>query len=356
MLRHHDEVVRRLKGRLTLKATSVSVRIVLEIEYRLAKGQVGGLTTYRRGTRLRRTNTAIRGGGAMSRAISSLATLAILAGCASAPTAPTASTPPRDTHERLHGALWYQTTPEFWISSKTAFQDAKRQLDLALADPTWTAAKEQEGMAVDKFPGAVILDIDETVLDNSPFQARLAADRIDYAQPLFDCWVAKKIAAAMPGSKDFLSYAITRGVKVIYITNRTSAQESDTIKNLISSGLPVQQGGDSVLSKGEKPAWTSEKKTRREEVANAYRILLLIGDDLGDFVAGSKAKPSDRRALAQAAEAYWGTKWILLPNPLYGSWEQSLYDFNFNLPDSEILKTKFSQLQPFDNSQCPKAP
>lgn len=287
----------------------------------------------------------------MKGVLAGLAAALLVTGCATAPS--TRRDPAlRDTHEVLHGALWYQTSPEFYIASSTAFALARTQFDIALADRTWTAVKEQEGQAFSHLPPAVVLDIDETVLDNSPFQARVAADRTTYSHPIFDCWVERKSAEAMPGAKRFLDHVVAHGAEVIYITNRTGAQEKATVENLRYAGLPTPKGGDSVFSKGERPGWISDKRSRRTEIGRSYRILLLIGDDLADFVAGTRTPPHERRRLAETHAGYWGTKWILLPNPIYGSWEQSLYDFDFELSDNEVLDRKFRALKPFDSGSC----
>src|SRR5215203_940023 len=75
-------------------------------------------------------------------------------------------------HENLNAVAWMQTSLEYQASAVQAYRLAARQLDEALADRSWTAAIEQTGDA-SKLPPAVVLDIDETVLDNSPFQARV---------------------------------------------------------------------------------------------------------------------------------------------------------------------------------------
>ena len=82
---------------------------------------------------------------------------------------------------------------------------------------------------------------------------------------------------------------------------------------------------DTVLSEGEPPYnWPSDKSSRRQYLANRFRILLLIGDDLGDFVSGARDAPENRLRLAREHSRRWGTSWFLLPNPMYGSWELSL--------------------------------
>jgi predicted secreted acid phosphatase len=109
----------------------------------------------------------------------------------------------------------------------------------------------------------------------------------------------------------------------------------------------VDSAGTFVLSRDEKPDWGSDKSSRRAAIAKTHRILLLIGDDLGDFVSGAKDTPKNRVQLVQNHGSFWGTRWFLLPNPMYGSWDYSLYDHNFSLPENEILSRKFDSIEDF---------
>lgn len=193
----------------------------------------------------------------------------------------------------------------------------------------------------------MILDIDETVLDNSPFQARLAANRSAYDENVWKAWVEKAAAEGLPGVKDFLNEAQRRSVRVFYITNRDVTQEVKTVTNLRALGLPVDETGDQVLSKNEMPGWGSEKASRRAFVAQKHRVLLLIGDDLGDFAPGARTTPEARMKIARAHSAMWSRRWFLLPNPLYGSWESALYGHDFSMKDDEVLRRKFELLRAF---------
>lgn len=252
----------------------------------------------------------------------------------------------RDTHERLHGTLFMQTAAEYDTLCRVAYNQARASLDAALKDNSWTAAIEQ-GAGYDNLPVALIVDLDETILDNSRFQGRLTKDRIAYNDALWNDWVKKHEAGAIPGAVEFLEYAASRGVVVFYITNRNADEESDTRANLAALSLPLPQSPDVVLARGENGWTSSDKSARRAEVAKHYRILLLIGDDLGDFTTGAKDMPANRLALASSHAKMWGSRWILLPNAQYGSWESALYDHDFSLPDSDVLARKFAWIEDF---------
>jgi len=255
------------------------------------------------------------------------------AGCAArtpAPTGASASGMPGTPHENLNAVLWVQSALEYEATTLQAFRLAQLQLDAALKDPGWTAALEQTGDS-SKLPPAVIVDVDETVLDNSYYQARMVRDGTEFSPRTWDLWVMEARATAIPGAREFTQYAAGRGVTVFYVTNRTENIEEATRRNLAEEGFPVATDVDTVLTRGERPGWeVSAKGPRRAHVARDYRVLLLVGDDLGDFVTDASGTPQERRQRTEPHEAWWGRRWIMLPNPTYGSWERAI---TANAPD-----------------------
>ena len=246
---------------------------------------------------------------------------------------PPAGTPAAVAHENLNAVVWVQTAVEFRGASLQAYRLAQHQLDVALDEPTWTAALEQKG-DVSKLPPAVVLDLDETVFDNSPFQARSIADQlrqrsegrnaVGFDPVAWDAWCAEAQADAIPGAVAFLQYARSKGVTTFFISNRTAPLEEPTRRNLQRLGVDTSGSEDTVLLRNERPEWSaSDKAARRASVARTHRILLLVGDDLGDFVAAEGAV-ADRDARVEPHAALWGTKWIVVSNPMYGSWERAV--------------------------------
>ncbi len=261
----------------------------------------------------------------MKRFIIATALLLASASCAARTSAPAGVTASNAAaHENLNAVLWLQTAMEFEASAVQAYRLARLQLDAALSDPSWTAALEQQG-DVSKLPPAVIVDIDETVLDNSYYQARLIRDNAPYATPTWDAWVTEARATAVPGAVEFSKYAASKGVAVFYVSNRTANLEEATRKNLAALGFPLVDGVDTVLVRGERPEWSaSAKGVRRAFIATNYRIVMLIGDDLGDFVVDASGTPAERSARASGQSDWWGRRWIMIPNPTYGSWERAI--------------------------------
>lgn len=248
--------------------------------------------------------------------------------------------------EGLNPTLWVQTSVEYRGLASQSYQLARQRLDEALADPSWTAALEQTDEYFD-LPAAVILDVDETVLDNSYYQARLTIDAQLYVPPTWDEWVQEGVATPVPGALEFCQYAASRGVTVFYVTNRAAHLEEPTSANLMQYGFPFQEGVDTLLLRGERPEWdTSDKAPRRTEVASGYRILLLIGDNMGDFVSASSGTVAERKAFADQNASYFGTRWITLPNTQYGSWEGAVLGFDFSRPLEEQRRIKIEALDP----------
>ena len=265
------------------------------------------------------------------------------AGSAAAPPATVSSS---GAHQGLDATLWMQTSAEFQATTWQTFQAASLRLEQALGDPQWTAALEQDRAKMAGLPPAIIVDVDETILDNSPFQARLITEGLTYGPATWDSWVRQSEAAALKGAREFLHHADSLGVTIFYVTNRGADHEPATRRNLERQQMPIDSSRDVVLMKGEN-GWGSDKNTRRQVVAQSHRILLLLGDDLNDFVSGAKTPtPEPRRELAEQHQAMWGTKWFLFANPTYGSWEESLHGMSSGIPETEKQRLKRRHLLP----------
>ena len=251
------------------------------------------------------------------------------------------------THPNVNSVLWVRTAAEYEASGFQAYNAAANIIDTAIRDTRWTAALEQTGHFSD-LPPAVIFDIDETVLDTSAYQAGLVSNDTDFQHKTWDQWIAKQTAESIAGAKDFIRFLQSRGVAVIFITNRECAgrpdsmsacpQKGDTLETLKALGI-TDIDENHVLLKNAFPDWGSEKQGRREFVAEKYRVLMLFGDDLGDFIPDVKKNipPEKREELALQFSDKWGTRWFILPNPMYGSWQRVL-----QAPGAEYLKPKKS--------------
>lgn len=247
-----------------------------------------------------------------------------------------AGSAPRST-DLVNAVLWTQTAPEHDAACVVAYRAARTQLDLALQDNRWTAALEQTG-STSGLPPAVIVDVDETVLDNAAYEARLVRDGAEYGDATYSKWCEERKATAIPGAADFCRYATEKGVSIFYITNRKEGLKKATEDNLKSVGLPVPDRLNPVRPPAPK---VSDKGPRRAEIAKEYRVLLLIGDNLADFVSVKDGSTSDERmALARQHADRWGKQWIMLPNPMYGDWERAAVPSGTKPEERSALKRK----------------
>lgn len=244
------------------------------------------------------------------------------------------------TDEQLNGVAWVQTSAEYRVSTVQAFRLAELRVLEALADKKITAALEQT-TEYEELPPAVIVDVDETVLDNSPFQAQLVEDGKEFSAALWEKWVQRAQAGPIPGAKEFIDFLKEQGIAVFYVTNRKL--EEPTLKN-IRAALDPNVTADRLLCKYEQRGWTSDKTSRRKVVAKTHRILLLVGDDYNDFASLGKTGAAERTHLAEQFTEFWGTRWILMSNPLYGNWERALYNYDFDLSRQDKIDRKMQHL------------
>ncbi|HHI80899.1 MAG TPA: hypothetical protein ENK02_13100 [Planctomycetes bacterium] len=208
----------------------------------------------------------------------------------------------------LQTTLWVQKSPEYRALCLQAFALARIQLERGLGDPHWTAALEQTRIPKGAGP-AIICDLDETLLDNSAYQARLHLSGESYNPASWAAWVREKKARAIPGAVAFCQEAARKGLKVFYVSNRHKSLLAPTRENMEQLGFPFTRDDSAFLLKDK----TSDKGARRRRVAARHRILLLLGDSEGDFLSPGQRK---QKGLSR----HWGRTWIVLPNPMYGSW------------------------------------
>ena len=212
------------------------------------------------------------------------------------------------SRENTMGALWYQNAAEVDALYQQGYNIATNKLKELLKQPT-------------NKPYSIVLDIDETVLNNIPFQVKMVKDGTAFNPKLWDEWVQKAEATPVAGAKEFLQFADKNKVQIYYISDRTDAQVDATIKNLEAQGLPVQ-GRDHLMFKKE---GDKSKEGRRQEVIKHTNLVMLFGDNLVDFAEFSTKSESDRDKMFEQLKAEFGDKFIIFPNPMYGSWESAVY-------------------------------
>ena len=261
--------------------------------------------------------------------------------------AATSATVPAD--DNLNAVLWVQRSAEYRAAAAQTYRAATDHLDVALKQADWDALVPGErGNAAEGLKPAVILDIDETVLDNSPYQARLVRDGAEYSDPTWDAWVEERKAKALPGVVEFARAANARGITLVYISNRAVHLTQATLDNLRAEGLPVE-GEDVFLGLGTVVPGCeqhgSEKDCRRRLASRKYRVLMQFGDQLGDFARIYDNTPAGRQALLDRYDGWFGERWWMLPTPTYGSWEPALFDNDGRQPREARRAAKRAALE-----------
>ncbi|MGN6092194.1 MAG: 5'-nucleotidase, lipoprotein e(P4) family [Luteibacter jiangsuensis] len=286
-----------------------------------------------------------------------------LAGCAHTPPAAAPSPAPAPeaaaaahatgpaADDNLNAVAWSQNASEHDFIYVQTYRNAQEKLLKAKSDPTWDALPKDDRAAHASLKGlkpAVVLDIDETVLDNSPYQARLIRSGGEFNEADWAAWCKEAIARPLPGALAFTKFAAAHGIAVIYISNRAKDLDEATLANLRAAGFPVA-GKDSFLGLGTFVEGCeqvgSEKGCRRQLVAKDYRVLMQFGDQIGDF-ANVLGNTAEGREKAMAPYTGWiGERWFVLPNPTYGAWESALFDNDYSLPRAERRQKKIDSLR-----------
>jgi 5'-nucleotidase (lipoprotein e(P4) family) len=215
---------------------------------------------------------------------------------------------------KLFTALFQQRAAEYKALCFQAFNIAHIRVDEALTQPQ-------------SKPLAIVTDIDETVLDNSAYDVKQSLRGKDYEQKSWEEWTGLAKADTVPGALPFLKYASSKGIKIFYLTNRAEAERKGTLANLVRFGFPDAVNENLILKQ-----MVSSKESRRQTIAEKYNIIMLMGDNLADFSALFDKKPADERVKnTYASAAEFGKRFIVLPNPVYGDWEASVYQYNIKL-------------------------
>lgn len=255
--------------------------------------------------------------------------------CSSQKEVPAADSQPAKgqlSQQNVDASVWYNTSAENYYLYQQTYYYATMQLMEKLNSP-----------ADDNRPPAVVLDIDETVLDNSPYMLRLIQQNDTYSEETWEQWVNEANANLLPGVRQFLEICEQNGVMVFYISNRSVKHLDATITNLAKYNLP-DIDPDHVLLKEN----TSDKTGRRGRAMGEHRVLLFIGDNLRDFDEMFKDRSRGYgKEIVKAELERMLPQYIILPNPMYGQW-QRIFSFPEGATEAERAKAKMQQAQPQD--------
>jgi 5'-nucleotidase (lipoprotein e(P4) family) len=215
--------------------------------------------------------------------------------------------------------LWHQQAAEYRALCYQAYAVATKNLNSLLA-------KNYQNK-----PRVIITDCDETLLDNSPLYARLIKENKEYSDSAWKKWTDLSIAKAVPGALEFFQWAHEKGFGIYYVSNRDTSEVESTLLNLKKLGFP-----DAMKSHLLFMSSTSSKEERRQTIMKDNEVVMLLGDNLHDFSDVFRKKTStERNEQVEILKNEWGNKFIVLPNDIYGGWEDALYNYNFNLTESQ---------------------
>ncbi len=226
----------------------------------------------------------------------------------------TANTESLVTDGKIYTSAYQQRAAEYRALCFQAFNIAHHRVDEMLLTKT-------------EKPKVIITDIDETILDNSPYEVHQTLQGKGYESDSWYEWSAMIKADTVPGALNFLKYASTKGIEIFYVTNRGERERNFTIKNLQKFNFPNADSAHLFPLQT-----TSSKEERRQKIAASHTIVMLMGDNLGDFSSLFDKKSSDERNQnVNEAAVEFGNRFIILPNPVYGDWESSLYNYDYSL-------------------------
>ena len=223
-------------------------------------------------------------------------------------------------NQNASSVIWMQQSGEYRALAYQAFN---------LATLAYDQAKVKKGQKK-----AVVVDLDETMIDNSPHAAWQVLNGQPFNPETWTRWVQAKQARAIPGAVDFAHHVIKRGGKIYYVSNRKTGEEyQPTVDNLKALGFP-DVNEQTLLLKDK-----SSNKDERFAVpeAQGYRVVVYVGDNLGDFAGEPTYRKSnaERRAFVDTHRRDFGVKYVILPNPSYGDWEAGLADGYHKLTPQE---------------------
>lgn len=247
--------------------------------------------------------------------------LPFMIGCAS-------KAPERLVNQNTQSVIWMQNAGEYQALCYQAFNLAKKATNLA---------KETE---TSKW--AVVVDLDETMLDNSPYAGWQLLQGKPYDSTTWNAWCRAQSTPAIPGALDFARHVIAQGGALFYVSNRSDVTFEETRDNMIALGFP-KVDRQRLLLKSE----TSNKQPRFQSITDSgYKIVLMLGDNLNDFpeLETWHKDNAERNAAMSDRSSDFGYRFIVFPNPSYGDWEGGLAPGYHQLTAEEKLAVRRENL------------
>lgn len=235
-----------------------------------------------------------------------------------------------DQEHQVMSTIWFQNSPEAKSLYYQGFNIAKERV---------LEFRNQPG----EKPKAVVVDLDETMINNSPFQGKMIETGNGFSPELWEEWSAQEKASALPGAKEFTHFCDSLGVQIIYLSNRMVSELEWTINNLNNLGFAYVEPDNFLLKDT-----TSGKEPRRDKVSEKYDIILLLGDNLNDFSDVFENRGDDwGAAIVDEYRKEFGVRFIVFPNPMYGEWEKSIYKHKREVDEKTKFKMRRESIEAF---------
>lgn len=227
--------------------------------------------------------------------------------------------------QNVSGTLWLMSA-EGKANSYQTFNLAKMMFDKAMDEN------------VNKEKLAVIVDIDDTIIDSTSYTCGIMAGK-EMSSKAWGEWIASDLPKALPGSVEFLNYVVENGGEVFYITNRWPEIKEGTLQSLANLNFPLADDEHLFIREANMP---SSKESRREKVEKDHKVVLLMGDNLEDFsdAFSPKLGVEGRSKAVDEFKELWGTKFIVLPNPMYGDWDKTIYKGEKGLNMQQMIEKR----------------
>jgi 5'-nucleotidase (lipoprotein e(P4) family) len=238
-----------------------------------------------------------------------------------------AGRPTQQQEWTLYADLWMQTSAEYQACCLQTYRMAGDQIE---REQSQISAEEQR--LQQELPPAVILDLDETAIDNGTYESFLFDSGQDFTPENFNKFVTdhKSSIRMLPGAKDFIERMEKLGIAVMYNSNRPETLRKATIETLAQWGIDTKGMDDPTSCRLLLQTNESSKDARRAAVRAKYHILALFGDQLIDFsdefMPPAAPTLKARREAVDKNRQLFGTLWFVLPNPVYGNWQTFVKD------------------------------
>lgn len=192
---------------------------------------------------------------------------------------------------------------------------------------------------------AVIVDIDETMLNNIPYEAWLIKNNRSYSDKTWHQWVSAGQAEAVPGAVSFAQFVLAHNGKIFYISNRNTVDYQATADNLTQQGFPDISRDTLILNEGKN---TNKASRFKKVIAKGYTPVIFMGDNLNDFTGETWHKTNDQRKhFVNVNSGKFGSDFIILPNPSYGDWEGGMSKAYWKVSPEQRMQIRSENLNPW---------